>query len=455
LKLDWRSLQFRLAWQLTALFAVAALVVLASIAWQAWTAAQSLDERELDRRLDDIANSLVKSSEGKLVLHLSPKLEALFQSPDQRLIFALLDKSGTLFAASPDEFGALVATWPRATDESTFFRLTRFGAGSDQYDGLTRLVDAEGEQVTIAVAVVGGGNAFIHAVLKEFVLDIAWVIPAVLGLTLAVAVFALRQGLKPLRSLSTIAAGIGPIAPNLRLPEDGLPSELLPLVHAFNQALGRLDEGIGILKRFTANAAHELRTPLAVLTAEIDSLEHTERSSRLKGDVARMNRLVGQLLQVARLDHLALDVSGKVNLQTTAADMVSELAPRAIAEGKALALLDPKGETVVRGNADAIGDALRNLIENAIAHTAKGTEVEIGVSAPGCLQVADRSPGVSAESKSHIFERFWRGPGMKREGAGLGLAIVREIMDAHHGEVAVEDRPGGGAVFSLVFKPSG
>ncbi len=166
----------------------------------------------------------------------------------------------------------------------------------------------------------------------------------------------------------------------------------------------------------------------------------------------RMNRLVDQLLQVARLDNVPLDVMGRVNLQSVAADIVGGLAPRTIAEGKILALLDPLGDTMVRGNAVAIGDALRNLVENAIAHAPRGTEVEIGVDAPGRIRGADRGPGIPDEAKKHIFERFWRGPGAKREGAGLGLAIVHEIMDAHHGEVVVEDRPGGGAVFSLVFK---
>lgn len=451
MRIDFRSLQFRLAWQLTALFAVAALVVLISVVSQTWTTARSLDERELDRRLDDIAQSIVKDPKDGVIVRLPPKLESLFKTPDQESIFAAFDNKGGLLAASPEEFGKLVATWPHATDDPTFFRLKQFGPRSHDYYGVTRLVEANGETATIAVADIAGGDEFIHAVLQEFVFDIAWIIPVVFGLTLAVAIFALRQGLRPLRSLSSMAARIGPTTPDLRLPEDGQPSELLPLVHAFNLALGRLDEGIGVLRRFTANAAHELRTPLAVLTAEIDSLEGNGRTANLKCDVARMNRLVDQLLQVARLDNVALDVSPTISLQTIAAEIVGELAPRAIAEGKTVALLDPLGETAVCGNAVAIGDALRNLVENAIAHAPRGTEVEVGVEGPRRIQVADRGPGVSDEAKKHIFERFWRAPGAKREGAGLGLAIVQEIMHVHHGEVVVEDRPGGGALFSLRF----
>lgn len=455
MKFNFRSLQFRLAWQLSALFAIAAFVILASVGWQAWTTSQSLDEQELERRIDEISTSIGKAPDGHLVLHPSRALEALFASPDQRLIFALLSAEAKPIAASPKEFGVLVATWPRATDESTYFHLAAYGAGAHDYDGLARLVDAKGEQVTIAVAEISGGNAFIHAVLKEFVFDIAWIIPIVFALTLVVAIFAIRHGLGPLRSLSAMAGHIGPNTPDLRLPDKDVPSEVKPLVHAFNQALARLADGISVLKRFTANAAHELRTPLAVLTAEIDLLEGDGHTSRLKGDVARMNRLVGQLLQVARLDNVALDVSANVDLQAIAAEIVAELAPRAIAEGKALALLDPQGATMFRGNANAIGDALRNLIENGIAHTPRGKEVEIGVDAAGRLRVADCGPGISDEAKKHIFERFWRGSESKREGAGLGLAIVREIMDAHHGTVRVENRAEGGTVFTLTFSSPG
>lgn len=448
---DRRSLQFRLVWQLTALFAVAAVIVVASVAWQAWVSASSLDAREVDRQVEDLSRAVVAGPNNRPTVRLSPDLAALFGSPRYQVIFAVRDASGALIDASPPALGALAATWPAATREPTFFRLQSFGPAARNYSGVTRLRESAAGPVMISVAVIEGADAFIHAVLEEFLFDVAWIIPIVLGLTLLIAVVALRRGLRPLYDLSNAAARIGPRDAGIRLPVDGLPSELLPLAQAFNQALTRLDEGIGLLRRFTANAAHELRTPLAVLTVEIERLEHNGRLARLREDVERMNRLVDQLLQVARLDNVALDISQNVDLNRVAAEVVGQLAPLAIADGKTVGLTEAPEPVIVQGNTQTIADALRNLVENAIGHTAAKTEVEVTVHACGRIAVADRGPGVPPESRDRIFERFWRGDRNERAGAGLGLAIVREIMHAHHGEVTVENSSRGGALFTLIF----
>jgi signal transduction histidine kinase len=269
-----------------------------------------------------------------------------------------------------------------------------------------------------------------------------------------VAIVGLRHGLRSLRNVSNAAAKIGPRDAGVRLPVKNLPSELKPLVRAFNQALQRLDDGLALQRRFTANAAHELRTPLAVLTAEIETIEGNGSIARLRDDVARMNRLVNQLLQAARLDNVALDIDSDVSLNAVAAGVVGQLAPLAIGADKMLALTEASEPVLVRGNAHALADAVRNLIENAISFTGPGTEVEVSVHAPGRIAVADRGPGIPEQDRARIFERFWRGAHPGRAGAGLGLAIVREIMDAHRGDVLVADNPGGGALFSLIFPVS-
>jgi signal transduction histidine kinase len=105
----------------------------------------------------------------------------------------------------------------------------------------------------------------------------------------------------------------------------------------------------------------------------------------------------------------------------------------------------------VRGNAHAIADAVRNLIENAVQHTCEGTEVSVAVTPSGAVSIADHGPGIEPSDRPHIFERFWRGRGVRRPGAGLGLAIVSEIIKAHRGEIEVADAPGGGSVFVLRF----
>jgi len=170
--------------------------------------------------------------------------------------------------------------------------------------------------------------------------------------------------------------------------------------------------------------------------------------------VSRMNRLVEQLLRVARLDAIALDTSKPVDLKATAASVVATLAPWTIERGRVLALTGTDKPVYVPGNADAIEDAIRNLVENAVAHSPLGEEVTVEVRADGRVNVADRGPGVPIEQQERIFERFWRGRSVETAGVGLGLAIVKKIMEAHRGTVSVRNNADQGAIFMLTFGQS-
>lgn len=305
--------------------------------------------------------------------------------------------------------------------------------------------------LSVTVADASDVDALLHAMLDEFIFDIAWIIPIFVAATLLVGVFAIRRGLAPLRAAAAQAAAIEPSSISVRLPTDDLPTEVVPLVGAVNRALDRLEQGFTVQRRFTANAAHELRTPLAIITAALDGIEGDGDLVKLRQDVARMNRLVDQLLRVARLDGVAMDVSEDLDLAKIAADVVEYMAPIAIAQERSVALVGTDTAVHVRGNRHAIEDALRNLVENAMAHTPPHAEVTVEVAADGCISVADCGTGVRAEDLAHLFDRFWRGRESCGAGAGLGLAIVKEIMKAHGGDVAVSDNPGGGARFTLRF----
>jgi two-component system, OmpR family, sensor histidine kinase TctE len=449
-----RSLQLRLAVRLAALFVVGSAAIVGFVVWRAYDTAGPLADRELSLRAADLANSVARGPDGTARLALPPALREAYGAAPDADIFAIRGGDGRLIAAMPDAFGSLVERWPATTEHAGYFHLPGIAGRTQDYYGLGVSLDSAAGPLSIWVARAAGATALVHSMLEEFVFDIAWVIPLFMLLALAIAILAIRGTLRPIREVSEIAASIGPSTTSVRLPLAGLPSEILPLVSAVNRALGRLEQGFAVQRQFTANAAHELRTPLAIITGALENLEPNPEVGKLKIDVARMNRLVEQLLSVARLDAVALDVSGTVDLNEAARETVANLAPWALAQERSIAFVGADRAVFVRGNAYAMDDAIRNLIENAVVHAPPRSEVTVSTRADGSIDVSDHGPGVSQEDRERIFERFWRGKAAASHGAGLGLAIVAEIMKAHGGSARVDAGPEGGAVFTLVFRPA-
>ncbi|CDR14359.1 HAMP domain-containing sensor histidine kinase [Streptomyces iranensis] len=294
--------------------------------------------------------------------------------------------------------------------------------------------------------------------------------------------FAVRAGLRPLRRIETTAAAIADGDLSSRVPELAASrTELGRLAMALNGMLDRVEESDAAraaaaerMRRFIADASHELRTPLFGIKgftelyrmggmperADVDTA-----MGRIEREAARLVRLVEDLLLLARLDEYAAAADlplhpTPMDLRTLAVDALHDL--RALDPRRPFTLTGPGGGPP--GGAPVLGDEARlrqvtsNLVGNAVAHTPPGTPVRIGVGTEGglaVLELHDEGPGMSEEQAARAFDRFYRVDDArgrtKSGGAGLGLAIVRSLVTAHHGRVEVHTAPGEGATFRVLL----
>ncbi|NMG38386.1 sensor histidine kinase [Chelativorans sp. ZYF759] len=232
-----------------------------------------------------------------------------------------------------------------------------------------------------------------------------------------------------------------------RLSLERVPDELHSLVRAVNAGLQRLDDGIERRHRFIAGAAHELRTPIAILQARLELMHGGEQQGKLMLDVARLANLANQLLDLERLE-AEVPQFQRTNLVELATEVASDMAPVIIAAGCTI-VFDAETENVpVLCDPPSLSRALLNLIQNAVVHGGESSMISVTVSSDATLRVADTGPGIPEEYRDVIFEPFGRVTPLD-QGAGLGLALVRDIVERHNGRVTVGDASGGGALFEV------
>lgn len=416
------------------------------------TATGSLRDRSLIETARTIARAITPAADGGITLDLPQKLVDAYAGSGKVHGFAVRDRDSgaTLFAA-----GTEVGPIPRRIEEDEDGSLYQYdpdGPGPESYFGEAFPVELGQRRLLVQVVRLGSDyQELIETILADFFEDGGWMAGPFLLLLLGISILTIRGAVAPLRALSRQAETIGPATTDIRLPCTGVPREILPLVQAVNNALERLEEGFRVQREFTADAAHELRTPLAVLTAHIDTLKDPAIAAPLRRDLEGMAHLVEQLLRVARVEALNVAPGEQADLTEIACDVAAYLAPMAIRAGRTIEVEAPDTPVTVHGQADALFHAVRNLVDNALRFTPAGTAVVLTVTAaPPMLTVRDHGPGIPAERRPDIFKRFWRSD-RRTAGAGLGLAIVQRTMQAHGGAVLVEDAPGGGAQFRLVF----
>jgi two-component system OmpR family sensor kinase len=434
----WRSgsLRAKLAWRMVVM---QALVLMAFTGVAAVPIYQFLseDQRFDDDLVDDIAVSIYRTDTGSLELASDEDL-AEQAAAHPGFWFYAADAEGRFVQMG--EVPDAITLMPAALSRMTSANLA--GDAGEETVAILRRVDTDIGRLWI---ITGGG--------PEIGFDSVFGNPFFLGLLtlLTVVTFLVIPPLvtRQLRGVDEVAAEADRIdvdGRGARLSLAHVPDELHSLVRAVNSALQRLDDGIERRQRFLADAAHELRTPIAILQARIESLPDHLRG-QLMLDVARLGNLANQLLDLQRLD-ADLKVFEPVNLVDLAAQVTADMAPLAIAAGDEISF-DAEADTViVTADAASLSRAIMNLIQNAVIHGGGNSAIRVGVGRDGSVRVADSGPGIAQEHRQAIFEPFNRIVPLE-QGAGLGLSLVKDIVERHAGSITVGDAPGGGALFEI------
>jgi signal transduction histidine kinase len=273
--------------------------------------------------------------------------------------------------------------------------------------------------------------------------------PLLFGLPLLAAWiwFATRRGLAPLDTVATELDRRTPDQLDPVLPVQA-PQEIRPLLEAINGLFGRVTGVLDNERRFTADAAHELRTPLAAILTQTevaqrarDSAEFTHALAQIAASSTRAARLVDQLLILARLDPAAGIARETIRLDALATAVCADHGAAALEKNITLELDAPAAVTI-DGNADLLRILLRNLLDNALRYTPAGGKVGVGVTAH-LLVVCDTGPGIPARERENVLCRFHRLAGQETQGSGLGLSIVARIVELHGARLVLEDNAPG------------
>jgi signal transduction histidine kinase len=443
------SLIFRITTRLSLITLLAIALSYGWLLYQLHYTTDSLAEGSLIAQAAEIAHRM-RLSDGVVIVPLSDNFQESASDHDGKFRYAVTDEHDAVVFASK---------WPPAPVGSVTLFDSKHNLYQTHHDSPTPMgffgavldTVVQGRHFTVSVERNSRQlETLVDTLLEEFFIHGAWVYIGLLASLCLVSILTIKGVIRPVERLSREAAGIGPQSIEHRLSEIGVPREILGLVHAVNSALARLDQGFQVQREFTAAAAHELRTPLAILRAHIDTIADKNVVRELRRDVDAMTRIVTQLLRVARLDAMVVHPNDTCNLSEVAVDVAAQLIPQALARGTQIEVLGADYPVYVAASAEFTYHATRNLVENAIAYSGTANSIEIEVRRNGDLRVIDHGPGIAPDMVERIFDRFWRGQ-QSGEGSGLGLYIVKRIMELAGGRITVGVTSGGGATFVLGF----
>jgi signal transduction histidine kinase len=386
-----------------------------------------------------VARAVVRRSDGGLALRMTPELAAL-RAETSDLWFLAEDDAGRSISYGhvPLHYASLIG---RLSDLS-YAQIRDRQAPYDLVAVIRRESGPAGP-----LTILGHGKLAELSFIVLMASNVALVpIFLLLALTsLIVTPWIVRRSLAGVSRIAHEAEEIDTDRRGRQLSETHVPSEIAPLVRAVNDALRRLDEGYERQRRFIASAAHELRTPIAVLRAKIDAASEPGMR-RLGSDVQRLATLAEQLLDLQRLDTDRHDEA--LDLAALVRRVVGDLAPLLIASDRTIEVLIDHAQPC-RGDAAALERVLTNLVQNAMEHGGRHVTVRVVGSA---FEVEDDGPGIPPEERERVFEAFHR-LRPRSTGSGLGLNLVQQVVDRHGGRVSILAAESGGAIVRVELPP--
>ncbi len=434
-------------------------------AFVSYWVALSFSQRAYDRSLVEIAREVslhLKIVDGQLALDLPPAArQVLFSDPSDRIYYEISAIDGRVVMGDP--IAPPSRARPSTPRHEAFYDGTADGAP-------VRIVELRvgleaGAAQPPAVVRVAETEVKRNGLAREILLSV--VVPQILLILIAGVVvwMGVVRGLSPLERLQrAVASRLDRDLSPLEVKE--VPGEVRPLLHSINGLLARLDSLFTLQSRFIADAAHQLKTPMAGFRAQLelalreqDPVRMRESVEKLHAGLDRLSRLINQLLSLARNEPDAVQSVAlmPVDLRALALDVATGWVPEALRHGIDLGFEAGEEAIVVQGDPERLRELLDNLLDNAVRYSREGGHVTIRVGAAPhpVVSVSDDGPSIPVHERRRVFERFHRLLGNPQDGSGLGLAIAQEIARIHGAQIRLDDDIDGvGNTFSVSFPPA-
>lgn len=422
-----------------------------------------LTDEHIDSEVQTLANLMaVEEAQGQLeseLAELSGAVTGIYAEKLSGHYYQILSPEGEVLVRSPSLWLA-EETLPtvKATKEPDFRTIE--GPANEQIRLMTQSFDFNMGTLTFQA---GDSLEETYELLSSFRNVVLLLFPAAF-IVCGIGVFIVTGWV--MLSIKTFSAKVGQISEeNLseRLEEEGVPTELRPLAASFNMMLGRLESSFSKQKQFLSDASHELRTPTTIIKSFCDVTLGRERSSddyksaikKVSDTVNRMCDIINRILVISRLDNKTILLKPvRVDLKDILTDVLKLIEPSAANKGVKIGLTG--SNATVRGDREGLTEVLTNVVENAIKYNRPDGRVDISVQEAGgwaSVKVTDTGIGIPSVEKDKIFDRFYRVDTSRgvTVGSGLGLSIVRTIVEEHGGRVSVESTEGEGSTFTVML----